>query len=197
MSDVKILAFGGSLRKGSWNRMAAFEAARGAEEAGASVTRLDLADYPLPVFDEDLESAEGLHPNARKLKDLFLAHDGLIIGCAEYNSGITAALKNAIDWVSRPCTQPDGTPEPPLASFVNKAAGLVAASPGALGGIRVLPTVRTILQNIRVTVVPDTLAISSAHEAFDEDGRIKDPTKRDLAHAVGRRTALVAGALKA
>lgn len=196
MAQARVLVFSGSLRRGSFNTLLASEAARGAEAAGAAVTRIHLADYPLPVFNEDEEAASGLHPNARALKDLFLAHDGIIIGCPEYNSGITAALKNAIDWVSRPCVQPDGSKEPPLGCFVNKVAGLVSASPGALGGIRGLPMVRTILQNIRVTVVPEMLALGSAHDAFDADGRLKDPGKRELAHAVGRRVAFVAAALR-
>lgn len=197
MAKARILVFSGSLRRGSFNRLLALEAARGAEAVGASVTAIELAQHPLPLFSEDDEAATGLHPNARALKDLFLAHDGLIIGCPEYNSGITAALKNAIDWVSRPCVQPDGSKEAPLACFANKAAGLVAASPGALGGIRGLPMVRTILQNIRVTVVPEMLAVGTAHEAFDGEGRLKDAGKRELAHVVGRRVAFVAAALRA
>src|SRR5260370_14472073 len=93
----KILAFAGSLRKDSYNKKLVQIAAAGARAAGAEVTYLDLHDLPLPVFDEDLEKADGLPANARRLKDLFLAHHGLLISAPEYNSSITAVLKNAID----------------------------------------------------------------------------------------------------
>src|SRR5262245_15744970 len=108
----KILAFAGSLRTGSFNKKLIRVAVAGARAAGAEVTLIDLRDYPLPVFDEDLEKAEGLHPNARKLKDLMFAHHGLLLSCPEYNSSITAVLKNTIDWISRPVPG-----EPPLGGF--------------------------------------------------------------------------------
>src|SRR5262245_6276714 len=98
----RILAFAGSLRADSFNRKLVKPAAEAARAAGADVTLIDLKDYPLPIFDQDLEKAEGLPANARKLKDLFLAHQGLLIVSPEYNSSITAVLKNTIDWVSRP-----------------------------------------------------------------------------------------------
>src|SRR5262245_35742367 len=102
MSMPKILAFAGSTRTESYNKKLVRIAAAGARQAGAEVTLIDLRDLPLPLFDEDLESSEGLPPNARRLKDLFLAHHGLLISAPEYNSSISGVLKNAIDWVSRP-----------------------------------------------------------------------------------------------
>lgn len=155
----RILTFAGSLRTGSYNKMLARVAAEEARKAGAEVTYLDLRDLPLPVFDEDLESKEGLHPNARKLKDLMLAHHGFLISSPEYNSAVSAALKNAIDWASRPTTGPDGKPEPPLACFRGKVAGLLGASPGSLGGLRGLASLRLILGNIGVLVMADQLAL--------------------------------------
>src|SRR5690349_2246052 len=101
MPTPKILAFGGALRVGSFNQKLAHIAAQGARDAGAEVTVIALRDYPLPVFDGDLEDASGLPENAKKLKALFKEHDGWIISSPEYNSSITAALKNTIDWVSR------------------------------------------------------------------------------------------------
>ena len=155
------------------------------------MTYIDLKDYPLPVFDEDLERAEGLPANGRKLKDLFLAHDALLISAPEYNSSISAALKNAIDWVSRPVPN-----EKPLECFDGKVAGLMSASPGALGGLRGLVTVRSILGNIKVIVLPDQLAIVKAHEAFNEDGTLKDVKQQAAAEGIGRRVAEVAAKLK-
>ena len=170
MTTPRILAFGGSLRRDSFNQKLATAAAAGAREAGAGVTVIALRDFPLPVFDQDLEAAEGMPAAAKKLKQLFREHHGLLIAAPEYNSSITAALKNALDWVSR--TEADD--EPPLAAFAGKTAILCAASPGALGGLRGLVHVRAILGNIGVTVLPDQVAVSQAHAAFRPDGSLSD-----------------------
>ena len=174
MKAPKILAFAGSLRTGSFNKKLVTIAAEAARSAGGEVTQIDLRDLPLPVFDEDIETARGLPENARKLKELMRAHDGLLISAPEYNSSITAVLKNAIDWASRSETDD----EPPLVCFRGKVAALISASPGALGGLRGLVTVRSILGNIGVVVLPDQLSISKAHGAFDESGGLRDERKR-------------------
>ena len=168
MSTPRILAFGGSLRRDSHNQKLAAIAAQGAREAGAEVTLVALRDFPLPVFDEDLEKASGMPEHAKRLKELFRKHDGLIISAPEYNSSITAALKNAIDWVSR--TESDD--EPSLVAFTGKTAILCAASPGGLGGLRGLVHVKAILGNIGVTVLPDQIAVGKAYEAFAPDGAL-------------------------
>lgn len=172
MSTPKILAFAGSLRSESYNKKLVKIAAKGAEAAGAQVTYLDLRDYPLPVFDEDLEKAEGMPANGRKIKDLMLAHDGWLLSCPEYNSSITAALKNTIDWASR---KQEG--ETPLQCFAGKAACLMSASPGALGGLRGLVVVRMLLNNINMIVLPNQIAISQAASAFKPDGALVDERK--------------------
>ena len=165
----RILVFAGATREGSHNKQLAKFAATAAEAAGAEVTYLDLREYPLPLYDGDLEEAEGVPTNARALRELFVAHDGLIIASPEYNSSITAVLKNTIDWISRP----DGE-VPSLVGFKGKTAAIISASPGALGGLRGLVHLRSILGNIGVLVLPDQLAIGRAHEAFDEAGALKD-----------------------
>lgn len=185
LSLVKILAFAGSLRRESYNKKLVAIAADGARETGAHVTLFDLRDYPLPIFDEDLESSSGLPPEARALKDLFLAHHGLLISSPEYNSSITAAFKNAIDWLSRPCTGPDGKPEPPLACFNGKIAGLMAASPGALGGLRGLVECRRVLGNLNVIVLPQQVAVMKAHEAFNAAGDLTDEKQKTLVRKLG------------
>lgn len=164
----RILAFAGSARKDSYNKKLVKIAVDAARVAGAEVTLIDLADYPLPIMDEDLEK-EGYPENALKLRKLFLANDGLIISCPEYNSSITPMLKNVIDWVSRP--QPG---EPRLAAYIDKVAVLMAASPGTLGGLRGLVHVRAILGNIGVLVLPDQRAVPNAHQEFTDDGQLRD-----------------------
>ena len=165
MASANILAFAGSLRSGSYNKQLVQFAAERARQAGAEVTVIDLRDYRLPIYDADLEQENGIPANAQQLKELFRQHDGLILACPEYNSSITAVLKNTIDWVSRPVDD-----ERPLACFDGKVALLLAASPGRLGGLRGLVTTRTILSNIKVLVLPDQLAIPQADQAFDEEG---------------------------
>lgn len=179
-----ILAFSGSARRDSYNQRLVRIAARGAEAAGARVTVIDLKDYPLPLFDEDLESKEGAPANAKKLKQLFLAHEGLLIASPEYNSSITPLLKNTIDWVSRPA---EG--ESPLAAYRNKSAALMSASPGGLGGLRGLVHVRAILSSIGVLVLPDQIAVSSAFEAFDDSGDLKDEQQRTRVENLGQNLA--------
>lgn len=182
----RILAFAGSLRRDSFNKKLVQIAAAGATAAGAEVTYLDIADYPLPVYNGDLEAADGLPENAVALKQIFLDHDGLLISCPEYNSSISAALKNLIDWVSRPHGD-----EKPLACFDGKVAALLAASPGGLGGLRGLVTVRSILNSIKVIMLPDQFALGGAHDAFNDDGGLKDDKQRERAEAIGARLAQV------
>jgi NAD(P)H-dependent FMN reductase len=128
----------------------------------------------MPLYDGDLEAAQGPPENATTLYELMKAHQGLLLACPEYNSSITGVLKNTIDWVSRPR---DG--EPPLAAFTGKVAALLSASPGALGGLRGLVHVRAILGNIGVVVLPTQVAVSRAFDAFDDDDLLKDERLRE------------------
>lgn len=187
----RLLAFAGSLRKESFNKKLIRVAAAGAREAGADVTLIELNDYPLPVFDEDRESREGPPESARKLKALMIQHDGFLLSCPEYNSSITAALKNAVDWASRPAPN-----EPPLVAFAGKTAALMAASPGTLGGLRGLVHVRAILGNIQVLLLPDQIAVSRAHEAFNPDGSLKDAKQQAAVMNLGRKLADLTARLK-
>ena len=170
MKTPRILVFGGSLRADSYNHKLAVLAAEGAREAGADVTLISLRDFQLPIFDEDLEKAEGMPDAARRLKALFTENDGLIIASPEYNSTVTAVLKNAIDWVSR-TTSPD---EKPLSALSGKSAAILAASPGGYGGSRGLDQLRPTLENIGISVLPGQVTLPRAHEAFDEDGKLTD-----------------------
>jgi chromate reductase len=173
MSSPKILAFAGSLRAGSYNKKLIAHAADAARAAGAEVEVVDFRSLDLPIFDEDLESASGLPAGAKKLKALMRDHDGFLIASPEYNSSITGALKNAIDWASRSETDD----EPELVAYRGKAAAIMSASPGGLGGMRGLVHLRSILGNIGVLVLPDQVAISAAHNAFSETGALTDQRK--------------------
>ena len=179
-STPKILAFAGSARRGSYNKQLVQIAVTAARGAGGEVTLIDLRDYPLPLFDEDLESERGLPENGRKLKDLMLSHQGLLISSPEYNSSISGLLKNTIDWVSRPSPG-----EAPLACFTDKVTVLLSASPGALGGLRGLVHVRAILGNLGTLVLPGTISISNAAEAFDETGSLKDKRRQATVEKLG------------
>lgn len=165
----KILAFAGSTRKESFNKKLINCAARSIQQHGGQPTVIDLSEYPLPLFDEDYEKEQGRPDAAARLVELFLEHDGLLISAPEYNSSITAVLKNTIDWVSRPIPH-----RKPLAAFKGKVAALLSASPGALGGLRGLVHVRSILGNIGVIVLPDQLAVPAADKAFDNSGSLQD-----------------------
>lgn len=178
----KILAFAGSTRDDSFNKKLVKIAAAGASESDADVTVIDLRDFPMPLYDEDLERQEGLPSNVLKLKDLMLTHQGFLISSPEYNSSISGVLKNMIDWTSRPRDS-----EPPSSCYQDKIAGLMSASPGALGGLRGLVHVRAILENMGMIVLPNQVAVSKAHEAFDEQGNLNDQKQEQKVKEIGSK----------
>jgi NAD(P)H-dependent FMN reductase len=180
----RILAFAGSTRRESFNKKLVRIAVEAARAAGVEVTLIDLKDFPLPLFDQDLEAEHGMPENGAKLKKLFIDHEGLLIAAPEYNSSITGVLKNTIDWVSR-----SAPGEPPLVAFTGKVATLMSASPGALGGLRGLVHVRSILGNIGVIVLPNQIAISKAGGAFNPDGSLIDPKQQAGIEALGKTLA--------
>jgi len=177
---AKILAFAGATRTGSWNKKLLAVAVEGAREAGAEVTVVDLRDYPMPLYDGDMEAAEGLPVNARKLRREMQAHRGFLIAAPEYNSSITGVLKNTIDWASRPDGEESGA-----INFNGKVVSLLSASPGALGGLRGLVHVRAILGNLGCIVLPEQVAVSRVHEAFDEQGRLRDEKQAEKVSGAG------------
>lgn len=166
---TKILALAGSTRRKSWNKKLVAFAAERCRQHGMEVTLIDLSDYSLPLFDGDLEDEHGPPEAATRLYKMMKEHHGLLLSCPEYNSSITGVLKNTIDWISRPRAG-----EPPLAAFTGKVAGLLSASPGALGGMRGLVHVRSILSNIGVLVIPTQASLSNVQDAFDASGAIHD-----------------------
>lgn len=185
MEAPRILAFSGSLRADSWNQKVVTVAADAARAAGAEVTVVHLADFDLPVLNEDTHRTDGMPAGAVALKDHLCAHEGLLIASPEYNSSLTAALKNAIDWAS---VSREG--EAPMACFRGKVAGLLAASPGPLGGLRGLGHLRSILSSIGVHVIPEQRAVGRVHELFD-GAALTDEAHSGAVADVGRRVAEV------
>lgn len=183
MTKPKIIAFAGATREGSFNKKLVRLAAAAAEAAGAEVTVVDLRDYPMALYDGDDEAKSGLPPTAEDLKKIFVGSDGFLIASPEYNSGYSAVLKNVIDWISRP-SRPD---EAGLTAFRGKYAAIMAASPGAQGGVRGLYHLRELLQNINVTVLPAMHTIGGAHNAFDEKGGLKDEKNARTVEGVAKQ----------
>jgi len=171
MSAVKILVIPGSLRTGSHNARLAAAAVHEFALAGIDVTLLSLADYALPIYDADLEAKSGVPRNATALKRMVGAHHGVLIVSPEYNSAPPALVKNAIDWMSR-VVDPHETQGQ---VFRERAFALSAASEGKLGGARCLAALRLILSGCRAPVIPNQLTLSFAHEAYDDNDRLKHP----------------------
>jgi chromate reductase len=176
---TRILVFSGSVRTGSFNAKLAAAAASELGRLDVDVTHISLADYAMPLYDGDLESASGPPENALKLKRQFMAHQGIFIAGPEYNAGITPLLKNAIDWVSR--VKEAG--EQPLAAYHDRVFAIGSASPGAFGGIRSQIVTRQVLGlGCGALVIPEFCTVPAAHQAFDDDGNLKDErTRRSLA----------------
>ncbi|MGH8728355.1 MAG: NADPH-dependent FMN reductase [Burkholderiales bacterium] len=189
--SVKILAFAGSTREGSFNKKLLAVAIAGAESAGGQVTKVELKDLALPLYDGDLEASSGLPAKAKQLKRAMIESDAFLIASPEYNSGVSGVLKNAIDWVSRP--QPN---EPNLVAFTGKVAAIMSASPGALGGLRGLFALRQILSNIGVLVLPDQIAVSKAMEAFEASGNLKDAKQQERVQEISAKLVRVAERLR-
>ncbi len=167
-AEMKILAFAGSTREGSYNKQLISEAAAKAREMGATVTVIDLKDYPMPIYEADLEKAHGMPENTKKLRQIMIAHDAMIIASPEYNHSIPALLKNVLDWCSR---SEDG--QSSKAAFKGKKIAILCATPRKNGGIYVLSNMRIILEDVGAHVLQTQLGIPRIHEPSPE----KEATK--------------------
>ena len=184
MAAPKILVLAGSIRTGSFNARLAALAAKELTLAEADVTLISLADFPMPLYNGDLEAASGPPENAYKLKRLMCLQQGVFIASPEYNASITPLLKNTLDWVSR---VREGR-EPPLAAYKGRAFALGAASNGTYGGMRSLITLRQVLElGCGALVIPEQLAVREAASAFDEMDNLKDERIAGVLQAVVNR----------
>jgi NAD(P)H-dependent FMN reductase len=184
MPIPKILVFAGSIRTGSFNARLAALAAKELALIGADVNRISLDDFPLPIYDGDLEAQSGPPENAIKLKRMIGIHHGVFIVSPEYNASLTPLLKNAIDWVSR---VREGR-EPPLSAYKNRIFALGAASNGMHGGMRSLIALRQVLElGCGALVIPEQVAVARAADAFDDMDNLKDaPAAERLMTALRR-----------
>jgi chromate reductase, NAD(P)H dehydrogenase (quinone) len=165
MASPKILVLSGSSREGSVNTKLATVVAAKLKAAGATVTQISLADYPLPLADA---TGFGHAPKeAMALRELADSHHGLFIASPEYNAGYTPALKNALDWMS--------IAKPGAPALSGKIAAVGGASAGAMGGYRGMTQLRTVLElGFGAFVIPEMVAVGDAGNAFAEDGSLKD-----------------------
>ena len=183
MSVLKILVIPGSLRSGSHNAKLAMAAAHEFAQAGADVTRISLGDFPLPIYDGDLQAKSGVPKNAVNLKRLIGAHHGVLIVTPEYNSSVPALVKNTIDWISRVQDPHEARGQ----VFREKPFAIAAASEGRLGGTRALAALRLILSACHATVVPNQVALSFAREAYDDMDRLKKEADIEALKALVRQ----------
>ena len=178
--EIHFLAFSGSTRKDSFNRMLLSNAIRGAMARGARAEEIHLNYFPMPLYDGDLEEGEGIPEAAIRLKALFAEADGFLIASPEYNGFFSGVLKNTLDWLSRPVAG-----ENPPVPFKGKVAAIMAASPGGLGGVRGLQNLRILLSNLQVMVIPEQVTIPNAHKVFSPEGKLTDSRLAAKAEQLG------------
>ena len=183
MSALKILVIPGSLRTGSHNARLAAAAAYELAQAGAEVTRISLGDFPLPIYDGDLQTRSGVPKHAINLKRMIAAHHGVLMVTPEYNSSVPALLKNAIDWVSRVQDPHETRGE----VFRQRVFAIAAASESRLGGTRALAALRLILTACHAIVIPNQLALGFADQAYDDMDRLKHPADIEALAALVRQ----------
>ena len=183
MTQATILAFAGSIRKESWNRKVLDVAVHGARDAGADVTVVNLADYPMPIYDADWHAANGVPEPMLRLREKMMRANGLLIASPEYNASITPLLKNTIDWLSQSVGGESGN-----APYTNKIGALLGASNGAFGTIRALPHVAYILSNLGVFMLP-VVAVPGVSQSFDAAGNMSNERTRNMVAGLGARLA--------
>ena len=178
----KILVFAGSAREASLNKKLARVAARSIADGGGEATLIDLRDFPMPIYDGDLEAREGMPPAALRLRELFVSHPAFLMVSPENNGSVSSLLKNAIDWLSRDTGGRSG-----LEPYQGKVVALMSASPGAFGGVMGLTHLRQTLSKLLTHVIPDQFPLPGADKAFGEDGSLTQPWQQRAVETVVRR----------
>ena len=181
----RILAFSGSARRESFNRKLLAAIVGRVRAARGEVTVLELRELGLPIYDGDLEEAEGMPAGGKRFVELITAHQALLIATPEYNSQMPPLLKNAIDWATRADENP----------LKGKVAAVVSASPGNFGAIRSMTLARQLLTHLGCHVIPAQCVLPLADQAFEENGRLKDERARKAADAVAEQLVSVTAKL--
>lgn len=176
----KILVFAGSIRSGAYSGKVADAAQKELALQNAEVTRISLADYPLPIMDQDLEAEKGVPDNAGRLARLVAAHDGVLVATPEYNGSMPPLLKNVIDWVSRV----RGDNGKPLRAWSGKVMAICSSSDGHWGGIRSASHLRQVLAHIQTDTIAPQCSVPNAGEAFDDNGDFREERLRQSMHTV-------------
>ncbi len=175
---MKIIAVSGSFREKSYNKMALKFMAQGAEEAGADVETIDLNDYMMPPFNEDIEK-QGTPEIALKLKEKLREAKGILICTPEYNHSLPGGFKNVIDWTSRGKDQP----------YKHKWIALAGASTSAWGTVRAQLAFLPVFRTLSAHVLPTQIYIPSAQKLFDAEGNLTDETTKQKLIALGKELA--------
>ncbi len=186
---MRLLFFAGSAREASFNKKLALLGHHIAEANGIEAVFVDLKDYPMPIYNGDLEAAEGPPERASAFKALLGEYQGVFIASPEYNSSVTPLLKNTLDWVTR--VRAKG--ETGLEVFKSRVFAISGASPGYYGGMRSLLNLRQILAvGIGALVIPEQLALPRAMDAFEADGSLKDRNQQEMLKGVVEALAIAA-----
>jgi len=183
MAGPKILIIPGSMRTGSHNVKLAAAAAHAFAQAGVQVTRISLADFPLPIYDADLQAKSGVPKHAINLKRMMGTHHGILIVTPEYNASVPALVKNTIDWITRVQDPHESRGQ----VFRERAFAIASASQSRLGGSRALAALRLILSACHAAVIPSQLALSFADQAYDDRDRLKHPSDIEAMGALVRQ----------
>lgn len=176
LGETKVLLFSGSTREGSYNKKLIAEAACISKSLGACATVVNLKEYAMPFYDGDLETSCGMPEGVKRFRQLMIESDVIVIASPEYNSSVSAVLKNALDWASR--AESGGSSRD---AYKGKTFVLLSASPGGGGGKRGLKNLQGIIEAIGGTVHSHQLSLANAAAGFDEKGMLVDPkVKQEL-----------------
>lgn len=189
MSNPKILCFSGSTRSGSINVRLLDAAIKELSTLDCEVTRISLEDYPMPIYNGDLETKEGIPENAIKLAKLMSEHDGYFIACPEYNGSFPALIKNTIDWMTR-VSRDQASP------FKDNVAAIGACTSGISGGISTLSHLRQLLARLGSLVVSEQVAIGDGFNAFDDMDKLINERSDQFLKAAMKSLATKAALLK-
>ena len=159
-NPIHVVGISGSLRPGSYTRMAVELALRGAGESGVEATLIDLRDYDLP-FSAGKEKLDSRYPDLARLRAQVRAAQGIILGSPEYHGSFSGVLKNALDLMG-------------FEEFEGKMLGLVAVAGGKMGAVHTLNGLRLVGRSLHAWVVPEQVSISEVWKAFDAHGNLTD-----------------------